>query len=56
MEEEKYCARMLSNIAISLSSLRLFMGLLVLFAIPYALFLVSVLTTKVKQVRFRDGK
>jgi len=37
MEEERYCAQVLLNIAISLSSLRLLMGLLVLFAMPNAL-------------------
>lgn len=56
MEEELYCAQMLSNTAIFLSSLRLHMGLLVLFAIPNALSMVSVLTTKMKQARIRDRK
>jgi len=55
-EEERYCAQMLSNIAISLSSLRLPMGLLVLLAIPNALSMVSVLATKVKQAVVRDTK
>jgi len=55
-EEERYCAQTLSNIAISLSSLRLPMGLLVLLAIPNALSIVSVLATKVKQAVVRDTK